>query len=123
MLLNGKIATLFSFKYIALLVIKYLWILIIVLIFLFFLGETEDICIVERLFSSSLVAIVSLSAPRKLKVCHFKVKIKFLITMFVSTPYLKSMQNFCKFLFMKKYTGRSCVETSIRDQPTPHRHL
>jgi len=31
-----------------------------------------DVCIVERLFSSSLVAIVSLSAPRKLKVCHFK---------------------------------------------------
>ncbi|CAB4007778.1 WD repeat domain phosphoinositide-interacting 2-like [Paramuricea clavata] len=34
--------------------------------------ESEDICIVERLFSSSLVAVVSLSAPRKLKVCHFK---------------------------------------------------
>ncbi|KAM8933454.1 WD repeat domain phosphoinositide-interacting protein 2 isoform 1-T1 [Pelodytes ibericus] len=34
--------------------------------------DTEDICIVERLFSSSLVAIVSLKAPRKLKVCHFK---------------------------------------------------
>ncbi|CAA9997564.1 unnamed protein product [Nesidiocoris tenuis] len=33
---------------------------------------TEDICIVERLFSSSLLAIVSLSSPRKLKVCHFK---------------------------------------------------
>ncbi|XP_052825582.1 WD repeat domain phosphoinositide-interacting protein 2 isoform X1 [Octopus bimaculoides] len=32
----------------------------------------EDICIVERLFSSSLVAIVSLQSPRKLKVCHFK---------------------------------------------------
>lgn len=32
----------------------------------------EDISIVERLFSSSLVAIVSLSSPRKLKVCHFK---------------------------------------------------
>ncbi|XP_078692000.1 WD repeat domain phosphoinositide-interacting protein 2-like isoform X2 [Branchiostoma floridae x Branchiostoma belcheri] len=35
-------------------------------------AESEDVCIVERLFSSSLVAIVSLSAPRKLKVCHFK---------------------------------------------------
>lgn len=35
-------------------------------------NESEDICIVERLFSSSLVAIVSLSSPRKLKVCHFK---------------------------------------------------
>ncbi|XP_072028822.1 WD repeat domain phosphoinositide-interacting protein 2-like [Amphiura filiformis] len=35
-------------------------------------NESEDICIVERLFSSSLVAVVSLSAPRKLKVCHFK---------------------------------------------------
>ncbi|CAG2064709.1 unnamed protein product, partial [Timema podura] len=33
---------------------------------------TEDICIVERLFSSSLVAVVSLASPRKLKVCHFK---------------------------------------------------
>lgn len=36
------------------------------------LAENEDISIVERLFSSSLVAIVSLSFPRKLKVCHFK---------------------------------------------------
>jgi len=33
---------------------------------------TEDVYIAERLFSSSLVAIVSQSAPRKLKVCHFK---------------------------------------------------
>ncbi|XP_065086599.1 WD repeat domain phosphoinositide-interacting protein 2 [Ochlerotatus camptorhynchus] len=32
----------------------------------------EDICLVERLFTSSLVAVVSLNAPRKLKVCHFK---------------------------------------------------
>lgn len=32
----------------------------------------EDICLVERLFSSSLVAIVSINAPRKLRVCHFK---------------------------------------------------
>ncbi|KAF7489279.1 WD repeat domain phosphoinositide-interacting protein 2 [Sarcoptes scabiei] len=31
--------------------------------------------IVERLFSSSLLAIVNLSAPRKLKICHFKKKI------------------------------------------------
>lgn len=29
----------------------------------------EEINIVERLFSSSLVAVVSLNAPRKLKVC------------------------------------------------------
>lgn len=36
------------------------------------LSDSEDICIVERLFSSSLVAVVSLSSPRKLKVCHFK---------------------------------------------------
>ena len=36
------------------------------------ISESDDICIVERLFSSSLVAIVSLSSPRKLKVCHFK---------------------------------------------------
>ncbi|XP_064462855.1 WD repeat domain phosphoinositide-interacting protein 2-like isoform X2 [Ornithodoros turicata] len=35
-------------------------------------NETEDICLVERLFSSSLVAVVSLSSARKLKVCHFK---------------------------------------------------
>ena len=35
-------------------------------------AENEDTFIVERLFSSSLVAVVSLSSPRKLKVCHFK---------------------------------------------------
>ncbi|XP_029162432.1 WD repeat domain phosphoinositide-interacting protein 2 isoform X4 [Nylanderia fulva] len=34
--------------------------------------EFEDICIVERLFSSSLVAIVSLKSPRTLTVCHFR---------------------------------------------------
>ena len=35
-------------------------------------SENDDISVVERLFSSSLVALVSLSSPRKLKVCHFK---------------------------------------------------
>nr|XP_039259061.1 WD repeat domain phosphoinositide-interacting protein 2-like [Styela clava] len=35
-------------------------------------GTIRDVCLVERLFSSSLVAIVSLNSPRKLKVCHFK---------------------------------------------------
>jgi len=34
--------------------------------------DLEDICIVERLFSSSLVAIVSLKSPRTLTVCHFR---------------------------------------------------
>ncbi|CAB4054342.1 WIPI1_2 [Lepeophtheirus salmonis] len=34
--------------------------------------SVEDALIAERLFSSSLVAVVSRSAPRKLKVCHFK---------------------------------------------------
>lgn len=32
----------------------------------------DEAFLVERLFSSSLVATVSLSSPRKLKVCHFK---------------------------------------------------
>nr|XP_009858048.1 WD repeat domain phosphoinositide-interacting protein 2-like isoform X1 [Ciona intestinalis]XP_009858049.1 WD repeat domain phosphoinositide-interacting protein 2-like isoform X1 [Ciona intestinalis] len=36
--------------------------------------EMSDVCLVERLFSSSLVAHVSLTSPRKLKVCHFKKK-------------------------------------------------
>ncbi|CAB4065144.1 WIPI1_2 [Lepeophtheirus salmonis] len=34
---------------------------------------TEDqVMVVERLFSSSLLGLVSLSSPRKLRVCHFK---------------------------------------------------
>lgn len=33
----------------------------------------EDICLVERLFSSSLVAVVSLNAPRKLKVYKLRI--------------------------------------------------
>ncbi|GAB6020251.1 hypothetical protein CHUAL_002969 [Chamberlinius hualienensis] len=33
---------------------------------------SEDACIVERLFSSSLLVLVNLSTPRKLTVCHFK---------------------------------------------------
>ena len=35
-------------------------------------GKTKDISLVDRLFSSSLVAIVSMAAPRTLVVCHFK---------------------------------------------------
>ena len=35
-------------------------------------ADSDDVCLVDRLFSSSLVAVVSLSSPRKLKVCHFK---------------------------------------------------
>lgn len=35
----------------------------------------EEICLVERLFSSSLVAIVSLNAPRKLKVCSYEINL------------------------------------------------
>ncbi|CAK8676807.1 WD repeat domain phosphoinositide-interacting protein 2-like [Clavelina lepadiformis] len=35
-------------------------------------GETTEVCLVDRLFSSSLVALVSITSPRKLKVCHFK---------------------------------------------------
>jgi autophagy-related protein 18 len=37
-----------------------------------FESDSPNICIVDRLFSSSLVAIVSLASPRKLQVCHFK---------------------------------------------------
>ena len=36
------------------------------------LSDTEEVYIAERLFSSSLVAVVTQSAPRKLRVCHFK---------------------------------------------------
>ncbi|KAK9887865.1 hypothetical protein WA026_000173 [Henosepilachna vigintioctopunctata] len=35
-------------------------------------GDPAEPFIIERLFNSSLVAVVSLSAPRKLVVCHFK---------------------------------------------------
>lgn len=35
-------------------------------------NEFDQIHIVERLFSSSLVALVGLSSPRKLRICHFK---------------------------------------------------
>lgn len=34
--------------------------------------ENEDVGIVERLFSSSLVAVVSYRTPRKLRVCHIR---------------------------------------------------
>ncbi|XP_016844709.1 WD repeat domain phosphoinositide-interacting protein 2 isoform X3 [Nasonia vitripennis] len=37
-----------------------------------FENENEDVCIIERLFNSSLIAVVSASSPRKLKVCHFR---------------------------------------------------
>ena len=35
--------------------------------------DGSEVCIIERLFSSSLVALVEMSNPRKLRVCHFKV--------------------------------------------------
>lgn len=34
-------------------------------------SATDGVKIVERLFSSSLVAIVTMQSPRKLRVCHF----------------------------------------------------
>lgn len=34
--------------------------------------KSDELFLIERLFESSLVAIVSQRAPRKLKVCHFK---------------------------------------------------
>ncbi len=40
-------------------------------LFLIFAGS-DVVYIAERLFSSSLVALVSQAAPRKLRVCHFK---------------------------------------------------
>lgn len=39
---------------------------------LFLVSEGGEVCIIERLFSSSLVALVEMSNPRKLRVCHFK---------------------------------------------------
>ncbi|KAI2804924.1 WD repeat domain phosphoinositide-interacting protein 2 [Blomia tropicalis] len=39
---------------------------------LLFEDSSDYTCIVERLFSSSLLAVVNLSSPRKLKVCHYK---------------------------------------------------
>lgn len=79
-------------------------------------ADTEDVCIVERLFSSSLVAIVSLKAPRKLKVCHFKkgteicnysysntilaVKLNRQVSHFVSMRRLSLSQDCCIVLFV-----------------------
>ncbi len=39
---------------------------------LLIVAEGGEVCIIERLFSSSLVALVEMSNPRKLRVCHFK---------------------------------------------------
>ena len=39
-----------------------------------FVSEGGEVCIIERLFSSSLVAVVELAHPRKLRACHFKVQ-------------------------------------------------
>ena len=49
-------------------------VMVIIVIFFKF-KEGGEVCIVERLFSSSLVALVELSNPRKLRVCHFKVTV------------------------------------------------
>ena len=35
-------------------------------------AEIGDVLIVERLFSSSLVTLVTQALPRRLQVCHFK---------------------------------------------------
>jgi autophagy-related protein 18 len=40
---------------------------------LIFEKDGGEVCIVQRLFSSSLVAIVESCNPRKLRLCHFKV--------------------------------------------------
>ena len=47
--------------------------------------EHTDICIVERLFSSSLVVIVSLLSPRKLRLYHIKKKTEISIHSYTNT--------------------------------------
>lgn len=47
--------------------------------------EHNDICIVERLFSSSLVVIVSLLSPRKLRLYHIKKKTEISIHSYTNT--------------------------------------
>lgn len=47
--------------------------------------EYKDICIVERLFSSSLVVIVSLSSPRKLRLYHIKKRTEISIHSYTNT--------------------------------------
>uniref|UniRef100_A0A1I8G8J0 WD repeat domain phosphoinositide-interacting protein 2 n=1 Tax=Macrostomum lignano TaxID=282301 RepID=A0A1I8G8J0_9PLAT len=37
-----------------------------------FRHDGDEVCIIERHYSSSLVAMVTQAAPRKLRVCHFK---------------------------------------------------
>lgn len=48
-------------------------------------NEHTDICIVERLFSSSLVVIVSLLSPRKLRAYNFKRKAEISIHSYTNT--------------------------------------
>ena len=48
-------------------------------------SDTDYTCIVERLFASSLLAVVSLSSPRKLKVCHFKKNTEILQNSYLNT--------------------------------------
>ena len=47
--------------------------------------EQNDICIVERLFSSSLVVIVSLLSPRKLRLYHIKKRTEISIHSYTNT--------------------------------------
>jgi autophagy-related protein 18 len=48
-------------------------------------SEHTDICIVERLFSSSLVVIVSLLSPRKLRLYHIKKRTEISIHSYTNT--------------------------------------
>lgn len=48
-------------------------------------NEHTDICIVERLFSSSLVVIVSLLSPRKLRLYHIKKRTEISIHSYANT--------------------------------------
>lgn len=70
----------------------------------YFLLAYDDVCIIERLFSSSLTALVSHQAPRKLKVCHFKKGTKICSYSFANTILAVKLNRLVRFLiFIRRY--------------------
>jgi autophagy-related protein 18 len=69
------------------------------------------VCIIERLFSSSLTALVSNQAPRKLKVCHFKKGTEICSYSFANTILAVKLNRLVKENFLEKKIHFHFLET------------
>ena len=75
-------------------------------------ADGGEVCIIERLFSSSLVALVELSNPRKLRVCHFKKNSEICTYSYPDTILTVKLNRQVRTLPSRDVTGPGCTVAS-----------